>query len=91
MTDDCESQDFYTLQEIGKSFKVISIKYKFYSKKRLYKYKKNIHSKYGDLTPIFRLFNIHLVFSNCPYKYKCILCTVKPVLNPSFKVKKTMH
>ena len=42
MTDDCESQDFYTLQEIGKSFTVISIKYKFYSKKRLYKYKKKI-------------------------------------------------
>ena len=40
---------------------------------------KNTH-----LTPIFRLHNIHLVFSTCPHKYKWILCTENPVLKASF-------
>ena len=37
------------------------------------------------LTTIFRLPNIHLVFSTCPHKYKFIFCTKNPVLNASFK------
>ena len=41
--------------------------------------------KYAYLTPIFRLQNIHLMFSTCPHKYKWILCTEKPVLNASFQ------
>ena len=46
-------------------------------------YIKNL--KHAHLTPVFRLHNIHLVFSNCTHKYKKILCTEKPVLNASFK------
>ena len=40
---------------------------------------------YAHSTPIFRLRNIHLVFSTCPHKYKWILCTENPVLNASFQ------
>ena len=46
-------------------------------------YIKNL--KYAHhLTPFFRLHNIHLVFSTCQHKYKSILCTKNPVLNPDF-------
>ena len=41
--------------------------------------------KYAHLTPIFRLHNIHLVFSTHQHKHKWILCTEKPVLNGSFQ------
>ena len=39
--------------------------------------------KYAHLTSVFRLHNIHLVFSTCPHKYKWLLCTEKPVFNAS--------
>ena len=40
-----------------------------------------VNLKYVHFTPIFRLHNIHLVFSTCPDKYKRILCSEKSVLN----------
>ena len=44
-----------------------------------------INLRYAHLNPIFRLHNIHLVFSTCPHKYKLMLCTEKPVLKNRFQ------
>ena len=60
------------------------IKWHFYSKNFAQSdlFIKNIHA---HLTSILRLHTIHLVFSTCPLKYKCILCTEKPVFDVSFQ------
>ena len=41
--------------------------------------------RYTNLTPVFRLYNIHLEFSTYPHKFKRILYTEKKVLNASFQ------
>ena len=57
--------------------------HQFKSKSEIYLSIKN--PKYPQLTPVFRLHNIHLKFFTYQNKYKWILCTKNPVLNTRFQ------
>ena len=70
-------------------YKISFIFYQLPKMKNYLVLRKAIKSKIFDyrlfppLTPIFRLHNIHLVFSICQHKYKWILCTENPVFKIS--------
>ena len=44
-----------------------------------------MHQKFVQQLPVFGLYNNHCEFSTYTQKFKCLLCTDKPVLNLFFK------